>query len=96
MSQIIKQPNGKYCLFSSIVDHITHYNMTPEEIIEEDIKRARKEITKSVTDTIKQLEDGDKPYCQFTMSYDEMLDSITDKHGEDKKFSEIIEIMNND
>ena len=32
--QRIKQPNGKYCLFSSIVDNFTHYDMSEKEIVE--------------------------------------------------------------
>lgn len=31
---IAKQPNGLYCRFSTIVDTVTHYNMTEEEYIE--------------------------------------------------------------
>lgn len=31
---IAKQPNGLYCRYSSIVDNITHHNMTEEEYIE--------------------------------------------------------------
>lgn len=33
-SFIARQPNGLICRFSSIVDTITHYNMTDEEYIE--------------------------------------------------------------
>lgn len=31
---IARQPNGLLCRFSSVVDTITHYNMTDEEYIE--------------------------------------------------------------
>lgn len=31
---IARQPNGLLCRFSSIVDTITHYNMTDEDYIE--------------------------------------------------------------
>ena len=31
---ISKQPNGLYCRFSTIVDTITHYNMTESDYIE--------------------------------------------------------------
>jgi len=40
---IAKQPNGKYCRFSTIVDTLTHYNMTKEEYVEMCIEKARKE-----------------------------------------------------
>ena len=40
---ICKQPNGKYCRFSTITDTLTHYNMTREEYIEYKIQQAKKE-----------------------------------------------------
>ena len=40
---ICKQPNGKYCRFSTIVDTITHYNMTEDEYIDFCVKRAIEE-----------------------------------------------------
>lgn len=40
---ISKQPNGKYCRFSTVVDTVTDYNMTEEEYIEMCVERARKE-----------------------------------------------------
>ena len=30
---IAKQPNGLYCRFSSVVDSVTHWNMTEEDYI---------------------------------------------------------------
>ena len=40
---IAKQPNGLYCRFSTVVDGITHYNMTEEDYIEMCAEKARKE-----------------------------------------------------
>ena len=40
---IAKQPNGLYCRYSSIVDNITHYNMTEEDYIELCVERAKEE-----------------------------------------------------
>lgn len=40
---ISRQPNGLLCRFSSVVDTITHYNMTEEEYIEMCAERAREE-----------------------------------------------------
>lgn len=31
---ISKQPNGLYCRFSTVVDTVTHYNMTRDDYIE--------------------------------------------------------------
>ena len=38
---IARQPNGLLCRWSTIVDNITHYNMTEDEYIEYRAERAR-------------------------------------------------------
>lgn len=90
--QIIKQPNGRYCIFSSVVDNITYYNMNKEDIIELRIKQYRQDITKKITETVEALDKGEKPYYQFTRSYDQMLNDITAIHGkkESKKVNNLI------
>lgn len=40
---ISRQPNGRLCRFSTVVDCITHYNMTEEDYIEMCAERAREE-----------------------------------------------------
>ncbi|GEM_PF-1935867 len=40
---IARQPNGLLCRWSSIVDNLTHYNMTEEDYIEYCAERAREE-----------------------------------------------------
>lgn len=40
---IAKQPNGLYCRYSSIVDNITHHNMTEQDYIELCVERAKEE-----------------------------------------------------
>lgn len=40
---ICRQPNGKLCRFSTVVDSITHYNMTDEEYIEMMAEQARED-----------------------------------------------------
>ncbi len=93
MRQIIKQPNGKFCIFSSVVDSITHYNMNENDIIEELVAESRKEIEEQVKKVISALNNNTKPYYQFTMSYDEMLELVKQIHGnkEVKKIQKIIE-----
>lgn len=91
--QIIKQPNGKYCVYSSIVDNVTIYNATPNDIIEEWATEARIDIERKVTEIIAQLEKGDSPYNQFTQSFDEMLNTIKETHGKSelRKLQKLIE-----
>ena len=41
---IARQPNGLLCRWSSVVDNITHYNMTEEEYIEYRAEKAREDV----------------------------------------------------
>ena len=53
---ISKQPNGKYCRFSTIIDTITDYNMTEEEYIEMCAERAREEARDVLANYIRPFE----------------------------------------
>lgn len=85
MGQIIKQPNGKYCIFSIIVDDITHYNLTQSDIVELRVEKAKKSIEKEVKEIVDKLEKGEKPYNHFTKSFDEAMNTIGNIHGEEEK-----------
>lgn len=89
--QIIKQPNGKYCIFSSIVDNVTHYDMSVEDIIEEWANEAKNKIVEDVKNIVSKLENGEQPYYQFTKSYEQMISLIKEIHG--SKESEEIKSM---
>lgn len=54
IGQIIKQPNGKFCIFSRIIDNVTYSNVTPEQIIEILVAEAREDITDEVNNIIAQ------------------------------------------
>lgn len=41
MDFVSQQPNGRYCLFSTVVDTVTHWDMTAEEYIEMCAEKAR-------------------------------------------------------
>lgn len=41
MDFISQQPNGRYCQFSTVVDTVTHWDMTAEEYIEMCAEMAR-------------------------------------------------------
>jgi len=82
--QIIKQPNGKYCVFSSIVDNVISYDMTEEEIINKFVADEKENIERKVKEIISQLNKNEKSYNQFTMNYEGMLKTIKDIHGEEE------------
>lgn len=45
---IARQPNGLLCRFSSVVDCVTHYNMTEDDYIEMCAERAREEARENL------------------------------------------------
>jgi len=86
MSSSLHEPSKerKYCLFSSVVDNVTYYDMTKEEIVEVWTEKAKKDFEEKVNDIISKLDEGDKPYFQFTLSYEEMLQTILEVHSDDE------------
>ena len=76
-SQIIKQPSGKYAVWSSIVDSFIWYDGTREEIknayVYDGHGGSKEDIEQHVDKVINALDEGGKPYYQFTQSWDEAL-----------------------
>ena len=76
--QIIQQPNGKFAIFSTVVDAFTVYDATEEEIIQEFGDKARQDAERRVRDIVAALRRGEKPYYQFTKSWPEASKSHRD------------------
>ena len=79
--QIVKQPDGRYAVWSTVVDGFVLTDATPEDIIEDWVNQYRQEITSSVLHIVAMLEREEEPYYQFTLSYDECLETIREVHG---------------
>lgn len=69
--QIIQQPDGRYALWSTVVDNFILRDVTPDQIIAYRVARARHEIETEVRNTVAELASGGKPYFQFTMTWEE-------------------------
>lgn len=80
--QIIKQPNGMYCVYSSIVDEFIITDASPEEIIGHWIAIESDKLTKKVNDIVSELNAGGRPYHQFTMTFEEAVAQAKEVHGE--------------
>jgi formylmethanofuran dehydrogenase subunit A len=79
--QIVRQPNGKYLVYSSICDNVVLYDATPQEIIDCFAEEEKEKITSSINSIIEKLEKGEKPYYQFTMNFEEVIENIKLIHG---------------
>jgi hypothetical protein len=79
--QIIKQPNGEYCIFSTIVDHFVAIDLTSKELI--DFYRNERGLNGELeAERIMEIiENDEKPYFQFTKTFDEAMQDIKDNHG---------------
>jgi ElaB/YqjD/DUF883 family membrane-anchored ribosome-binding protein len=83
--QVIKQPDGLYCIFSSIVDDVIAWNATAEEVVSffgEDAKEKAEEEARRIIEAVNKQE---KPYHQFTLTYKEMCRIVKNRHGKDYK-----------
>lgn len=80
--QIIQQPNGRYCIYSSIVENVTYYDLDRDELIQAFLERERARTEDHVDMVLVELKRGQKPYFQFTMDYAEMMAAIASHHGE--------------
>lgn len=68
---VSRQPNGLLCRHSSIVDCVTHYNMTDEEYIEMCAERARKEARDVLEHHLKPFEWLRDYFCEDNMTQEE-------------------------
>lgn len=79
---VSRQPNGKLCRFSSIVDTVTDYNMTEDEYIEMCAEHAREEardIIKNKLRPFQWVKDYFKPMEMSQEEFDKILKEMGDE-----------------
>ncbi len=74
--QIIRQPNGKYCIWSSHVDSIILFDATSDDLVEYYGNKAAQDSKLNIIRVVDKLDRGQARliYHQFTMSYAEALE----------------------
>lgn len=80
---IIKQPNGLYCRYSSIVDTITHYNFTKEEYLN------------NITGTVPNREDGIDILENYLHSFEEVEELLRLRLSDSESEEEVEELISN-
>lgn len=76
---IVRQPNGLLCRFSTVVDTVTHYNMTEEDYIEMCAEKAREEARDVINNYLKPFElvkDYFRPYNMTEQEFEEILNKM--------------------
>jgi len=76
--QIVKQPDGKYAVWSTVVDDFVVSDATKGEIIGRYVGEEVTRIIQRVDEIIDELDKGGKPYYQFTKTYDELIELRND------------------
>lgn len=74
--QIIKQPNGRYSIYSSIVERIICYQMTKKEIKKYYKKEAIRKEKERVNDLLNRIESGKSPYYKYALSWEDVKKTI--------------------
>ena len=82
---IAKQPNGKYCRFSTVVDCPTHINMTFEDYVKVIMERGYQEW--------KAREEAENIINNYLYDFQEVLDYFIPNNMTKKEFSECVEKM---
>ena len=82
--QIIKQPDGRFALFSSYTETIIATNAAESDIIdffgEQAAKHAREVATQDLNDV--KADDPERAYAQFVMTWDQALAADREHGGE--------------
>lgn len=84
---IAKQPNGLYCRFSTVVDTVTHWNLTEQDVIglyvEEAIKSAKeraKQYLKCPPYTFNNVINDFRPYNDTIDDFEKLLKEMGYEH----------------
>lgn len=79
--QVIKQPDGLYAIFSSVVDSWIVYDATRQDVIDYYAGQAEKDTREKVTRILDSVdEDPRKAYYQFAMTFEE-ANALSVEHG---------------
>lgn len=67
-SFVCRQPNGLLCRFSTVVDTVTHYNMTDEEYIQMKMEQAKEEAEDILKNHLRPFKEIDEYFIPNNMS----------------------------
>lgn len=79
---IVKQPNGLYCRFSTIVDCPTNWNMTREDYIKLCVEKAKEDAINVLDNNLRPFEWVERYYYPNNMSEKEFNKILNEMKGE--------------
>lgn len=87
-----KQPNGLYCRFSTVVDTITHCNMTKEDVIEYYMEKAKEDAEYMLEHRLYDFERIKTDFVPNNNTVEEFDQLLKDMGDSDGLGSDIIEL----
>lgn len=79
---IARQPNGLLCRFSTVVDTVTHYNMTEDEYIDMCAEMAREEAKEVLENHIRPFDEVKDRFIPENMTQEEFNKLLTEMESE--------------
>ena len=87
---VAQQPNGLYCRFSSVVDTVTHWNMTFDEYVEQvQMKRSGRSHEAAVAEAHDTINNYLQPFQEIINRFRPINDTV-------EEFNEILREMGSD
>jgi hypothetical protein len=85
--QVIRQPDDKLAIFSSVTDTLEMWDATPEEVTQHFVDIAVENATRATKRIIEHVTTGDqaKVYHQFAMTWEEALTEDREHDGDAHK-----------
>jgi len=80
---IIKQPNGLYAIWSTIVDNFIMTDATPEEYVDFRIEEETQRIKKDLKEIFEKIEKGER-YHHTVYQWEEALKVLEEIHGKEE------------
>lgn len=91
--QIIKQPNGLYCIYNSGCGAITYYDLTAQEILDVRVQEERDRLAWDLLKTLALVDAGKAAYYQFSKTFDEALEYTEDSFGKKEREELLADMM---
>lgn len=92
---VVKQPNGNYAVFSSVVDDFIVVNATKQELIDMDVEEECEKITERYNAMFESFDKDEIPPPNINrhMTWEEAMERVTEVHGVETAAKSVAEAL---
>ncbi len=92
--QVIKQPNGKFAIFSSGTDTFHYTDLTEHQVVAHFVSRAADDARREILDILENVKNDqpNKVYYQFAMTWEDALRMDKENREPDEPFDDHSEL----